>query len=172
MNIGYICQRRIVTIDRMRNLVEAAGMMRDHHVGALVVVDDTDDKSLVAGVVTDRDIVVGALASGENPSATQVGSLVNGRVFSVSEDVALDDAIGVMRNAGVRRLLVTDSEQQLIGVVSLDDLMDALASEFNGMVSVIRTGLKHEEEERPSRNGVIAFHSEQPGYYRPERTLG
>lgn len=171
MNIGYICQRGIVTIDRARSLVDAAGMMRDHHVGALVVVDESSEHSLVAGVVTDRDIVVGALARGDDPAQTQVGSLVSGRVFSVSEEMGLSEAIGVMRDGGVRRLLVTDTDQQLVGVVSLDDVMDALASEFNGVVSVIRTGLKHEEQERPAYNGPLAYPA-RPGYYRSERSLG
>ncbi len=186
MNIGYICQRGIVTVDRSRNLVEAAAVMRDHHIGALVVVDESGNQSLVVGVITDRDIVVGALARGEDPTSTQVGSLVTGQVFSVSEDMGLSEAIGLMREGGVRRLLVTDSDQQLVGVVSLDDVMDSLASELNGVVSVIRTGLKQEEQLRPSMNGIGpggvagglhggvldgAFGG-AAGIYRSERTLG
>ncbi|MEN9781676.1 MAG: CBS domain-containing protein [Burkholderiaceae bacterium] len=172
MDIGYICQRGVVTIDRMCNLVDAAGMMRDHHVGALVVVDDATEKALVVGVVTDRDIVVGSLASGCDPASTQVGSLVTGQVFSVSEEMGVDDAIGVMRGAGVRRLLVTDGDQELVGVVSLDDLMDALASDLNGVVSVIRTGLKLEEEARPPLNGAMPRSLPLRAAYRAERSLG
>jgi CBS domain-containing protein len=175
MNIGFICQRQVITVDRTSTLMEAAALMREHHVGAVVVVDESLESSQVMGVLTDRDIVISAVANGLDITSTPVGELSSGDVLSVSETVDISAAIDIMRRGGVRRLLVTDEEQQLIGVVSLDDLLDALATEIDGMVEVIRNGLQHEERQRPSHNGKWLGPGDGPlpvGGYHPEQTLG
>ena len=179
MNIGFICQRQVITVDHQASIVEAAALMREHHVGALVVVNEASETSQVLGVVTDRDIVISAVANALDIGQARVADLASSDVYSVSESVDISAAIDIMRRAGVRRLLVTDEEQQFIGVVSLDDLLDALASEIDGMVEVIRNGLQHEEKQRPGHNGQW-FGGMEPaqrngpaaGGYHPEQSLG
>jgi CBS-domain-containing membrane protein len=73
-----------------------------------------------------------------------IGELASDRIVSVSEEDDLSSAIAVMQEGGVRRLLVTNAEQQLVGVVSLDDLMDACAAEMAGLAKVIRNGIERE----------------------------
>lgn len=130
MNIGSVCTRRAATIDSTGTPVQAAALMRQHHVGTLVVTTQTPDGPRVSGIVTDRDLVIGALASHQ--------------IESVFEDDDVASAIAVMQGGGVRRLLVVNAGHRLVGLVSLDDLMAACASEMGGLVNAIRSGIKRE----------------------------
>ena len=125
MNIASICQRRIVVVDSASPLAEAAALMRDRHVGALVVTTATPEGPRVAGVVTGRDLVINVLARGLDAGDVAIGDLASEQLVSVNELDGLDDALEAMQGSGVRRLLVTDDEERLIGTVSLDDLMAA-----------------------------------------------
>lgn len=144
MNIASICTRRVVTIDRASTPVQAAALMRQHHVGTLVVTSQTPDGVRVSGIVTDRDLVIGALADGAGAIGREVGSLASHQIESVSEDDDVASAIAVMQGGGVRRLLVVNAAHQLVGLVSLDDLMAACASEMGGLVNAIRSGIQRE----------------------------
>jgi CBS domain-containing protein len=144
MNVGYICRRHVVAIDAESTLIEAASLMRDQHVGALVVTTETPDGALVTGIVTDRDLVIDVLARGLDTRGARIGELANRRLVSVSEDEAVSSAIETMHRSGVRRLLVTNGDQGLTGIVSLDDLLDACASELDGLAKVIRSGIERE----------------------------
>ena len=143
-DMGSICRRRIVSVDAAATWVEAAGLMREHHVGALVVTQQTSEGPSVNGVVTDRDLVVDGMARGLDPRACAIGELASQRIASVSEDDDLSDALAVMQDSGVRRLLVTNAEQEVVGIVSLDDLMHACAAQMEGVAKVIRSGIERE----------------------------
>ncbi|MBP6096548.1 MAG: CBS domain-containing protein [Methyloversatilis sp.] len=144
MNIGSICQQRIVTIDSESSLTEAARLMRDHHVGALVVSVRTDDGARVSGMVTDRDLVIGALANGFNPAEVRTGSLARGHIISVPEEDDPAQAIAAMRECGVHRLLVTNARQELVGIISFDDLVKACATQLSDLAAVTGRGIEHE----------------------------
>ena len=144
MNIGSICSRRIVTIDSKATLAQAAAQMRDRHVGALVVTATSPEGQRVTGVVTDRDLVIHVLAQSVDGSEFAIADLANRRIASVSEKDDTSLALDVMREFGVRRLLVTGDEQQLVGIVSLDDLAAACASDMDRLARVIRSGLERE----------------------------
>ncbi|MDL2337771.1 MAG: CBS domain-containing protein [Pseudomonadota bacterium] len=147
MNIGSLCSRRIVTVDSACNLTQAAGLMREHHVGALVVTTESADGTRVTGVVTDRDLVIHVLAQGLDGDNVDIGDLANRQVASVSERDDLSHALVVMQEHAVRRLLVTNDAQQLIGIVSLDDLAAACASDTGRLAEVIRRGIDRETVE-------------------------
>jgi CBS domain-containing protein len=147
MKIGSLCTRRVVTIDEDGTLGQAAMLMREHHVGALVVTARTAQGLRIGGLVTDRDLVIEVLARGLDPAAGRIGELASTDIASVCEDDDLTQAIAAMQRAGVRRLLVTDAEQRLSGIVSLDDLVHACASQFTGLADVIRAGLDREVDD-------------------------
>jgi CBS domain-containing protein len=144
MNIGAICTRRIVTVDGTASPVEAAGLMRKHHVGALVVTSDTPDGPHVSGILTDRDLVVGALAEGLDGGEVEVRQIATHELVTVFETDDLSTAISAMQESGVRRLLVTDEDERLSGFVSLDDLIEACAKDLAGLNQVIRGGIERE----------------------------
>jgi CBS domain-containing protein len=154
MTIGSICKRHLITIDATDTLQQAAVLMREHHVGALVVVEGGSDGPgpRVAGVVTDRDMAIEVLARGGDASQTSVGQLTQSRLVSVPDDADLAEAVALMQTNGVRRLLVHDAEGLLMGFVSFDDLLPACVAPLAGLADLMRTGLEREVAER----GAIA----------------
>lgn len=146
MNIGSLCTRRLVTIDGSSSAATAAGLMREHHVGSLVVTTPTPDGPRVLGVVTDRDLVVELLARNLAGGDVEVSDLASRTIASVSEDADLDAALTVMQQAGVRRLLVSDEAHRLVGVTSLDDLLAACASDLSRLAQVVQSELHREAE--------------------------
>jgi CBS domain-containing protein len=154
MNIGSICKRHLVTIDAGASLQQAASLMREHHVGALVIIDSSNDGSgpRVVGIVTDRDLAIEVLARGGDASQAQAGMLAQGRLVSVPEEAGLDEAVALMQAHGVRRLLVNDAKGLLVGLLSFDDLLPACVAPLAGLADAMRKGLEREAAER----GAIA----------------
>lgn len=155
MNIASICQRDIVTIEADASLRQAAMLMREQHVGA-VVVTDAAAPSRVAGVVTDRDLAIEVLARDLDASSIRVGQLVRRAAVSVPGDGSLREAVAAMEKAGVRRLLVTGDDGRVIGFISADDLVEAMAAEVVGLARALRSGLVRESAERPAASPASA----------------
>lgn len=150
MNIGSICTRTVVTVDQAAPLVEAARLMREHHVGALVVTRQTADGGAVVGVVTDRDLAVEAMARALDVHAVPVGQLLRAPVVAAAETAALDQAASLMEAHGVRRVLVTGAQGELTGILSLDDLLVALAAQVGVLAQAVRSGIDEEARTRPA----------------------
>ncbi len=134
MKIKDIYTRGAVHIPQTCNLQEAAEQMRRQHVGALVV---TDGDAGMLGFVTDRDMVLRALATGASPRDTRVCDVMTSGVLGVTEDTGLDDAMQTMSSHGVRRLAVTGADGSVLGVVALDDLIEAQGREFALLASIL-----------------------------------
>jgi CBS domain-containing protein len=163
MNLGSLCQRHVITVGRDDTLQAAARQMRDQHVGALVVTDDTSEGRRVVGLVTDRDLALAVLADGGTTAQQRVGSLLDGTLVSANELADLSDGIDLMREAGVRRLLVRDDQGHLAGIVSFDDLIDACATQLAGLADVVRKGIQREAVERAQvANVATALHLHVP----------
>jgi CBS domain-containing protein len=131
------------------NLVECARLMREHHVGSLIVLDETGRRAHPAGVLTDRDIVVGPLAAGLDAGTLKAAEVMATPLASVRDDDDILDVLARMREHGSRRLAVLDARKQLVGVVSLDDLLDALARQIDALVNVVRAEQGKESVRRP-----------------------
>jgi CBS domain-containing protein len=144
MSLAKLCQRHVVTIHADASLRDAALAMRDHHVGALVVTQLAASREQVVGLITDRDLIVDGMARDRDHRQTQVGQLASVPVQAVPLSASVPEAIERMREAGVRRLLVSDTEGQLIGLISADDLWDSLAAQASGLASAQRHGLERE----------------------------
>lgn len=106
--------------------------------GPLVVTRSAPQGVAVLGVVTDRDLVIEVLARGRDGTSVPIGSLLSGRLVAVPFDATLSDAIAAMEGEGVRRLLVTGTQQELIGMISVADLIDALASDMARLALSLR----------------------------------
>jgi CBS domain-containing protein len=105
------------TIEANATLADAAREMRDGDVGSLIVVDNGS----VAGIVTDRDIVVRAIADGKDPGSTRVGDVATMNPTTLTVDQSVEDAIRVMREQDIRRIPVVQDGRPA-GIVSLGDL--------------------------------------------------
>lgn len=151
MRVGDICGRNVVTVREFEELAVAAQLMREHHIGYLVVVEPTVADRMLApvGVITDRDIVVEVIAPGADPRALRVGDVMTREPVLAQEDSSVSAALQRMREIGVRRLPVVGSMGQLVGVLSLDDVRDAFAEELMDVARSIRHELKMEGALRP-----------------------
>lgn len=147
MNIGEICSRVVLIARRETPVSEAARLMRQHHVGALVIVDQSDGARPV-GVVTDRDMVVEVLAENVAPGKLTVGDIMSADIVNVGAQDGVFETIGLMQGKGVRRVVVTDDAGQLIGIVSLDDLLEVLAEELIGLAKTIAGEQRRERKAR------------------------
>lgn len=136
--IGDICSKPAVTAAPETTVQEAAHRMRTRKVGALVIVNGKGEPT---GILTDRDIVVGVVASGQDPAKTQVGALVRRKPAVIREDQGILDATKLLSKHGVRRLPVVSKEGKLTGIISLDDLLMLLGSELNHIASTLASEL-------------------------------
>ena len=151
MEVGDLCTRNVVTIGVHASLVEAAQIMRKDHVGLLVVTEPAADghDSKVVGVLTDRDIVTAVVAKSADPNTLTVGDVMARNPVMANEAHALGHALRLMRETGVRRVPVVGNRDQLVGVLSLDDVLDALATELGDVSQAIRSGQRFERRTRP-----------------------
>lgn len=138
MRVGDICSHTVVTCRRDTRVAEVARMMRDRHVGAVVVVEPlSDQRPCPVGIVTDWDLVAHVMARGADPEALLAGDLLAGLTTHASERDTVHEAVWHMRGQGVRRLPVVDEQNGLVGLLAADDLMRALVQ---AMVDVSCTG--------------------------------
>jgi CBS domain-containing protein len=148
MKVAEVCTRELVMADQEASLQQAATLMRERHVGTLLVSAQGADGLQAVGIVTDRDVVIEAVARGLDVTRTPVGRLAEGKLAVVPADSTLDQAIEAMKARGVRRLLVAGADGAVQGIVSLDDLVDAVAHELSGLARVARAGIEREAAER------------------------
>ena len=139
MNVGEICNRDVIVAYRDTRLVDAARLMREHHVGSLVIVSDFAGQRVPVGMLTDRDITVAVVAKELDARSLTVGDIIHaGGALVVHEQDGLPDALRVMREKGVRRLPVVTKTGALAGIVTLDDVLDLVAEELQSSVRTVR----------------------------------
>ncbi len=110
----------VVTLPRETTLVEAARTMRERDIGDIVV----SDGSGPAGLVTDRDIVVRAVAERRDPASTTIDEILTQDLVTVRPDDTVQSAALLMRDRAVRRVLVCEDDRSLVGIVSIGDLAE------------------------------------------------
>ncbi|SCK28124.1 Predicted signal-transduction protein containing cAMP-binding and CBS domains [Variovorax sp. HW608] len=143
MNMQDLCRRELVSVNADASVQDAARAMRENHVGALAVTDPYEPGRVI-GMITDRDMVIGPLADGQSPAGQPVGALCGTELAGVRATATVPEALAVMRKAGVRRLLVSNDDGSIAGLVSLDDLLDAIAQEFEALAGALRSGIARE----------------------------
>jgi CBS domain-containing protein len=138
MNAGEICNRDVVVAERGMGVVQAAQLMRQYHVGSLVVCDRQGSTRTPVGVLTDRDLTVAVLAKALDPATLTVGDVMPEDLYTVREEDTVTDVLRILRERGVRRLPVVDRDRALIGIVTLDDLLDIAAEQLHDIAASIR----------------------------------
>ena len=117
-NVRDVMIKDVVSIDPSASLTDAARKMDDANVGMLPVVED----GKVLGVITDRDIVIRAVAREADPASTVVGDCLSGDAIVAHPEWTTDRAMQTMAQAQVGRLPVLDDEERLVGVVTLSSM--------------------------------------------------
>ncbi|WP_229399043.1 CBS domain-containing protein [Micromonospora okii] len=116
--VSEVMTKQVVYLSADTTLDEAARVMKEADIGDVVVTEG----ATLAGMLTDRDIVVRAVAERSDPASTTIGSIITREVVMIEQHSTAGEAAALMRERGIRRVLVCDSERKLVGIVSLGDL--------------------------------------------------
>lgn len=138
MTVSVICNHNVATIPASDGVTDAAVRMREEHVGTLLVVERSGSAHVPVGIVTDRDIVVGVVAKRVAADSLTVGDIMTRNPLTVREDDAIAFALREMRRRGVRRAPVVGKRGELVGIVSLDDVIQHLAMQLGRLADAIR----------------------------------
>lgn len=134
MLVQDICCKDVATIESSATIRSAAEQMVARNVGSLIIVNDNNTP---AGIITDRDITTRVVAVAADPAETRVGDIMMHPVVSVRGTAEIEMALGCMA-FGVRRVPVVDEDDQLVGVISLDDFLLMYSTEFDQVRRVLR----------------------------------
>lgn len=149
MFVGEYCNREVVVVDKQGSISDAARIMREHHVGDVVVVRIERGKQYPVGMLTDRDITLEIVATGTDPDSVSVADAMSLDLVSVFDDDDLMHVIELMRDKGVRRVPVIDRDEALVGIMTVDDLLDLLSEIFVDIVHLVDLQRRREAHRRP-----------------------
>lgn len=142
MSAGRICSRVIATASPDESIGAAARRMEEYDVGSLVVVQGEGDSRPV-GILTDRDIVVRCVARELDPEETRVADIMTTPVQSVGEYTSIEEATSRMAGVGTRRLVVTGDGDRVVGMLSVDDILDLLIAETGAIGRLLEKQRPH-----------------------------
>ena len=148
MKIADVCNVEVITVETHDSLRNAAALMRQHHVGDVIVVDRSGGYLAPLGILTDRDIVVEIVAEGVELEDVTVGDAMTGDLITAGEDDELLATLERMREHAVRRLPVINDKGVLVGIVTVDDIIGLLAKGLTEVWALIVRERRHEAELR------------------------
>lgn len=137
MTAGELCIRRVITADRDETVVDAARRLTDENVGDLVVVEQIADGVRPIGIVTDRDLVASALASGTPEALALHVEDVMSELVTAYDDEPVETVLAVLRTRKIRRLPIVDRSGALQGILTLDDMVAWIREQLDDAAAVI-----------------------------------
>jgi predicted transcriptional regulator len=140
MSIEKYCQNDVVTIAQNASIQEAAKLMREKHIGSLLVTHEKEDQRPM-GIITDRDIVLKIVTQKNDIGAYKVSDAMSTDLLLLPHDVEVRVAIEAMSSRGVRRAPI-HKQDKICGIISLDDLMVRLAREMSDLADVIESQIQ------------------------------
>jgi len=149
MSAGEYCNREVIIVEQTASVTEAAELMRHHHVGDLVVVEKPGEEARPIGIITDRDIVIEVVAQKIDPDSLTVKDIMSTEPVRVAETVSLLDTLELMKQRGVRRVLVIADSGGLQGLLSADDAIELIAEQVNDLAKLVNREVKQEQKQHP-----------------------
>jgi CBS domain-containing protein len=150
MKVGDICQRGVVCIDNTVDLAAAAQLMRERHVGFLIIYRSGDELRRPIGVLTDRDIVIEVIAKKVAADSLTVEDVMTRQPVIANEHEELAEVLQGMRMAGIRRVPVVDARGALIGVIAIDDAFDVITNFMCEITGSVKNEQRVERRTRAS----------------------
>ena len=138
--IAEVVQSPVATVEPGFTVRQAAKLMDERSVGALVIVDAAEHPQ---GIITDRDLVV-LLAEGVDPDAATIGCFAGQMLQTARGTDSIREVTDRMRKHGVRRLPVVDGDNRLVGIVSLDDVLRLVSRSLTDLAETIENELSQE----------------------------
>jgi CBS domain-containing protein len=148
MPVSEICNREVVVVQRNDTALEAAKLMRQHHVGDVLVVEDRNGIRVPVGIITDRDLIMEIMAPELDDTVITVGDIMAQELVTVKESTGIFEAIQYMRQKAVRRLPIVNESGGLIGILTLDDLLELLSEELLEIAKLVRNEQQKETRSR------------------------
>jgi CBS domain-containing protein len=149
MTAGEYCNREVIIVEPTISVTEAAVLMRRHHVGDLVVVEKEGGQARPVGIVTDRDIVIEVVAQKIDPDSLTVNDIMSTDPVSVVEATSLLDTLGLMKQHGIRRMLVVDDSGSLQGLLTADDAIELIAEQLSDLIQLVNREVTRERKQHP-----------------------
>ncbi len=146
MSVKTICNRQVIIAESNASIQEIAKLMREYHVGNVVIVEEQQGLRFPIGILTDRDIIIELVAKGADLTSVTAGDVMSTEIFNANEEDDVIDTIKQMRSKGIRRMPVVDKQGALVGIVALDDLLDLLAEQLKDLADLI--GKEQNREQR------------------------
>jgi CBS domain-containing protein len=137
MKVQEACTRPAVCCAAETTVAEAAHLMREQHVGALIVTKGAKQGDKPLGILTDRDIALSIVAPELDARTITAGDIAQRELVTAQEDDDLFAALKRMRSKGVRRLPVVDAHGKAVGLLALDDIVEVLVDEMNTIVKLV-----------------------------------
>jgi len=149
MTVGEICNRDVVVAPKTQGIVDAAKRMRASHVGDLVVVENRGNGHVPIGIVTDRDIVISVVAGDpDHINYLLVSDVMSDDLVTAREPESVEAALRKMEEHGVRRLPIVDGDGVLVGILTLDDVLQYLTAQQNELVALVAQEQRRERQFR------------------------
>lgn len=148
MLLNEICTPDVAYCSADSTALAAARLMRERHVGDVVVVDEPNGDQTPIGVVTDRDIVVEVIAKGQDPAKVTVREIMRTPVVVAHATEEVSEAVERMKAHGVRRIPVMGESQRLVGILCLDDLLKQIVTDAGALVDIVSREQSHEHRTR------------------------
>ena len=137
----------VAVVEPETNALVVAQLMRKHHVGALVVVDALE-KTRPLGIVTDRDLVLELMAEGLDPAVFTAGDIMSVDLVLARPEMDAMDAVRLMHAHQLRRLVIADEQGRLVGIVTMEDVLELIARELAGLCAGLAGAKDREERQR------------------------
>ena len=148
MKAGELCNREVVTATREMSILDAARLMRDYHVGSLIIVESTENRKEAVGILTDRDIVIEVIAEAVGLDEVTIGDVMSYALLKVSDEESVFETAQRMRARGVRRVPVISGTGELVGILALDDILSLLSEELSLLTKVTSRESEQEKKKR------------------------
>jgi CBS domain-containing protein len=149
MNVGEVCSRDVVVANKDESVLDAARLMREYHVGNVVVVEARGEQRVPLGILTDRDIVLELVAKEVDPRNIAVGDAMSDDLLLATEGQQVNEVIQQMWAKGVRRAPVVDAQGGLVGILAVDDLLDLYAEQLSQVAGLVPREGRREQAARP-----------------------
>ncbi len=148
MLVGEICNRDVVIATPNESVQQAAQLMRQYHVGDVVVVEERQGQQIPKGILTDRDIVIELIAKEVDLQSINIGDVMSLELLTAQENEDVLDVLKRMRHKGVRRLPVVNRSGGLVGILTTDDVIDLVAEQLSNLAGLVQ---RQQNEERELR---------------------
>jgi CBS domain-containing protein len=149
MTTGEVCNRHVVISKPDASLLDAAQLMKNHHVGDVVVVGDTNGQRIPIGILTDRDVALCVADRPKQLDELKVSDVMSSGIVTAPESQSLYDAVKRMQSHGIRRLPIVNAAGGLEGILTFDDIIDLLSEELADLAKLVVR--EHDRERLPAQ---------------------